>query len=68
MNYRLPVFIVDIMFMFNVLCADLKATHFQQHHKYTLEWQPGPEGYLYWCGLQMSLTHCMISSILMWLR
>ena len=28
--------------------ADLKATHFKKHHKYTLEWQPGAGGYLNW--------------------
>eukprot|EP00598_Pedospumella_elongata_P002282 CAMPEP_0184971486 /NCGR_PEP_ID=MMETSP1098-20130426/3712_1 /TAXON_ID=89044 /ORGANISM="Spumella elongata, Strain CCAP 955/1" /LENGTH=503 /DNA_ID=CAMNT_0027493617 /DNA_START=31 /DNA_END=1542 /DNA_ORIENTATION=- len=28
--------------------TDLKATHFKKHHKYTLEWQPGPAGYLHW--------------------
>jgi hypothetical protein len=28
--------------------SDLEDTHFQRHHVYTLEWQPGKDGYLYW--------------------
>ena len=26
----------------------LNETHFETHHKYKLEWQPGSNGYLYW--------------------
>jgi hypothetical protein len=26
----------------------LNETHFDSHHKYRLEWQPGPDGYLDW--------------------
>lgn len=26
----------------------LNETHFDSHHLYTLEWQPGIGGYLYW--------------------
>jgi len=26
----------------------LNETHFDDHHLYTLDWQPGPQGYLYW--------------------
>lgn len=27
---------------------DLEDTHFQSFHKYRVEWQPGPEGYIEW--------------------
>lgn len=27
---------------------DLNNSHFQSHHRYRIEWQPGPSGYLEW--------------------
>ncbi len=28
--------------------TNLNASHFESHHVYRLEWQPGKDGYLYW--------------------
>jgi hypothetical protein len=29
---------------------DIEDSHFERHHNYKLEWQPGKDGYLYWYG------------------
>ena len=35
-------------------CLDLEQTHFDSHHVYRIEWQPGPYGYIDWYALALA--------------
>ena len=39
---------IIIIILILIIIEDLDATHFDRHHVYRIEWQPGRNGYLNW--------------------
>jgi hypothetical protein len=45
--------------------TNISSTHFDEFHKYRIEWIPGPEGYIEWFNLSKSIDFvCLLRNIL----
>jgi hypothetical protein len=47
-----------VSFSLLLFCVDLESTHFDDFHEYSIEWQPGPGGYLEWYLIVFSCYLC----------